>query len=69
VDITFGFSSTQANLMILMTIDDHYKGIPIAYIIFTACTDAKAIHADYDTALNGEANWTLYQWHGYQLAW
>jgi hypothetical protein len=37
--------------MILMTIDNHYKGIPIAYMIFTAHTDAKAIHVDYNTAL------------------
>jgi hypothetical protein len=34
-----------------MAIDEHYKGIPIAYIVFTARADAKAIHADYDTAL------------------
>jgi hypothetical protein len=34
-----------------MAIDNCYKGIPIAYIIFTACMDMKAIHVDYDTAL------------------
>jgi hypothetical protein len=50
-DITFGFSSAQANLLILMTIDDRYKGVPIAYILFTVHADTKAVHADYDTVL------------------
>jgi hypothetical protein len=50
-DITFGFSSARANLMILMAIDNQFKGVPIAYIVFTACADTKAVHADYDTAL------------------
>jgi hypothetical protein len=50
-DITFGFSSTHANLMILMAIDNQFKGMPIAYIVFTACADTKAMHVDYNTKL------------------
>jgi hypothetical protein len=50
-NITFRFSSAQANLLILMAINDCYKGMPIAYIIFTTHADTKAIHVNYDTAL------------------
>lgn len=51
LDLTFGFCSARANLLILMAIDDNYKGVPIGFIIFTARPNAKAVHADYNTDL------------------
>jgi hypothetical protein len=54
MDLTFGFSSARALLVILMAIDDANKGIPIGYIIFTAKREAKAVHADYNTEILDE---------------
>jgi hypothetical protein len=51
MDLTFGFSSARALLVILMVIDDTNKGLPIAQIIFTAKKEAKAVHADYNTRI------------------
>ncbi|RDB27252.1 hypothetical protein Hypma_004515 [Hypsizygus marmoreus] len=51
LDLTFGFCSARANLLIIMAIDDKNKGIPIGLIVFTAKPEAKATHADYDTKL------------------
>ncbi|KAF9469145.1 hypothetical protein BDZ94DRAFT_1303652 [Collybia nuda] len=50
-ELTFGFSSARANLLILMALDDNHKGVPIGLIIFTAKPGTKAIYADYDTKL------------------
>ncbi|TFK20876.1 hypothetical protein FA15DRAFT_564641, partial [Coprinopsis marcescibilis] len=51
MDLTFGFCSAPLLLTILMVIDDNGKGIPVAFIVFTARKSAKAAHADYNTAL------------------
>ncbi len=51
LDLTFGFSSARANLLIIMALDEQKTGIPIGLIIFTAKADAKAVHADYNTEL------------------
>ena len=51
LDLTFGFSSACANLLIIMALDEEKTGIPIGLIIFTAKVDAKAVHADYNTRL------------------
>ncbi|KAF6747490.1 hypothetical protein DFP72DRAFT_1149006 [Ephemerocybe angulata] len=51
MDLTFGFCSARALLVILMVIDDANKGIPVAQMIFTAKKEAKAVHADYNQAL------------------
>jgi hypothetical protein len=51
MDLTFGFFSAQALLLILMALDDNGKGIPIAFILFTARDTDKATHADYNTTL------------------
>ncbi|KAM6503401.1 hypothetical protein JOM56_000344 [Amanita muscaria] len=51
IDLTFGFCSARANLLIVMALDDNKKGIPIGLIVFTARPTARAVHADYDTEL------------------
>jgi len=51
MDLMFGFCSGCALLCILMAIDDRNKGIPIAFIVFTARKNTKATHADYNTKL------------------
>ncbi|KAF6756530.1 hypothetical protein DFP72DRAFT_1066421 [Ephemerocybe angulata] len=51
MDLTFGFSSARALLVILMVIDENNKGIPVAQMIFMARKDTKAVHADYNQAL------------------
>ncbi|TFK60149.1 hypothetical protein BDN72DRAFT_779776, partial [Pluteus cervinus] len=51
MDLTFGFSSARTLLAILMAIDENGKGIPIAFMIFTARKEAQATHASYDTQI------------------
>lgn len=34
-----------------MTLDENWKGVPIAKILFSAIPDAKATHADYNGPL------------------
>ena len=48
MDLTFGLCSSHVLTAILMAIDDHYIGIPIAQFHFTAKKEAKAVHADYN---------------------
>ena len=48
-DLTFGFCSARALLSILMVLDSKGRGLPIAFIIFTARKHARAVHADYNT--------------------
>lgn len=52
-DLTFGFCSARANLWILMVIDEHFRGIPVAYVIFSAkaTTSRRGVHGDYNTGL------------------
>ncbi|KAF9457223.1 hypothetical protein BDZ94DRAFT_1342331 [Collybia nuda] len=54
MDLTFGFCSGHALLAILMVINEHNKGIPIAQLIFTAKKETKAVHMDYDKNLLDE---------------
>ena len=51
MDLTFGFCSARSLLLILLAFGDNGEGIPIAFIIFTARDSAKAVHADYNTAV------------------
>ncbi|KAJ7136679.1 hypothetical protein C8R44DRAFT_608573, partial [Mycena epipterygia] len=51
MDLTFGVCSGCVLLAILMAIDENNHGIPIAEILFSAQKRAKAVHADYDSAL------------------
>ncbi|KAF6743082.1 hypothetical protein DFP72DRAFT_1080829 [Ephemerocybe angulata] len=51
MDLTFGFSSARALLVILLVLNSENTGIPICFIIFTARDTAKATHADYDTQI------------------
>ncbi|KAJ7656078.1 hypothetical protein DFH06DRAFT_1328908 [Mycena polygramma] len=51
MDLTFGFCSGRALLPILMVLDENKKGLPIAFFIFTAKKEAKAVHADYNSEL------------------
>jgi hypothetical protein len=50
MDLTFGVCSAWA-LAILMVIDGKNRGQLVALILFTACKEAKATHADYNGAL------------------
>jgi hypothetical protein len=51
MDLTFGVCSGRALLAILMALDDENKGLPVAFMMFTAKKQTKAVHADYDKAL------------------
>ncbi|KAJ7926377.1 hypothetical protein B0H13DRAFT_1599629, partial [Mycena leptocephala] len=51
MDLTFCVCNGRALLAILMILDDQNKGLPIAFILFTAKKDTKAVHADYDKVL------------------
>lgn len=51
IDLTFGFCSARALLIILMAFNEDGHGIPIGFIVFTARDSAKATHADYNTQL------------------
>jgi hypothetical protein len=53
MDLTFCVCSAQALLVILMAIDDAGSSIPICFMLFTARESAKAVHANYDTAILG----------------
>ncbi|KAI0747612.1 hypothetical protein C8Q80DRAFT_1104039, partial [Daedaleopsis nitida] len=52
-DLTFGFCSARTNLWILMVVDDQFRGIPVAYVIFSAKanTSERGVHGDYNKAL------------------
>ncbi|KAG6876273.1 hypothetical protein C0992_000236 [Termitomyces sp. T32_za158] len=50
---------SHANLLILMAPDKNQKGIPIAFIVFTAKPEAKAVHSDYNGKL---LNFLLEKW-------
>ena len=51
MDGTFGITSAHVLLFILMAIDDHFHGVPITYILFSAQEHSKATHADYNTKI------------------
>ncbi|KAK7014180.1 hypothetical protein R3P38DRAFT_3322138 [Favolaschia claudopus] len=51
MDLTFGICSGRVLLALLMAINDQNHGIPIAAFLFSAKPEAKAVHADHNTAL------------------
>ncbi|KAJ7838337.1 hypothetical protein B0H13DRAFT_1650852, partial [Mycena leptocephala] len=51
MDLTFGFCSGRALLAIMMVLDDQNKGLLVAFLMFTAKKQTKAVHADYDKVL------------------
>ncbi|KAH6884047.1 hypothetical protein BKA70DRAFT_1446097 [Coprinopsis sp. MPI-PUGE-AT-0042] len=51
MDLMFGFCSAPALLLILMALNEHGKGLPIALIVFTAHEHVKAAHTDYNELL------------------
>lgn len=51
LDGTFGVCSTQLLLFIAMVVDEHGKGVPIAFFLFSAPTGNSATHAGYNTAI------------------
>jgi hypothetical protein len=57
MDLTFGICSARALLVIIMAIDNSGHGIPICFMLFTACDSTKAVHADYDTVV---LDWLLH---------
>ncbi|KAJ7153245.1 hypothetical protein C8R46DRAFT_830330, partial [Mycena filopes] len=51
MDLTFGVCNGRALLAIMMGLDDENKGLPLAFMLFTAKKDTKAVHADYNKVL------------------
>lgn len=51
LDGTFGICDRRLLLFIAMAVDEHHKGLPIAFFIFSAPTGSKATHAGYDTSI------------------
>ncbi|KAJ6512098.1 hypothetical protein C8R47DRAFT_1207449 [Mycena vitilis] len=51
MDLTFGVCNGRALLAILMVLDDQQKGLPVAFMLFTAKKSTKAVHADYTKEL------------------
>lgn len=48
LDGTFGVCSSRLLLFIAMAVDEHGKGIPIAFFLFSAPTGNRATHAGYN---------------------
>ncbi|KAK7464182.1 hypothetical protein VKT23_006348 [Stygiomarasmius scandens] len=51
MDLTFGFCNARTLLVNIIAMDDEKKAVPIGHMIFTARKSAKAVHADYNTAV------------------
>ncbi|KAK0480412.1 hypothetical protein EDD18DRAFT_1113512 [Armillaria luteobubalina] len=51
MDLTFGFCAAHCLLAIILTLNEHCEGIPIAFLIFTATKDANTVYTDYGTAI------------------
>lgn len=51
VDGTFGISSSKLLLFIVMGIDEEKRGVPLAFLLFSARADAKQSSSSYDSAL------------------
>ena len=49
LDGTFGICDRQLLLFIGMGIDEHYRGVPVVFLLFSALTGNQATHARYDT--------------------
>ncbi|KAK7441583.1 hypothetical protein VKT23_016575 [Stygiomarasmius scandens] len=50
-DGTFGVASSRILLFIAMGVDEHGKGLPVAFFLFSAPEEAKVTHANYDTTI------------------
>ncbi|KAJ6560824.1 hypothetical protein DFH09DRAFT_1482414 [Mycena vulgaris] len=51
VDGTFGICNSRVLLFIVMVIDENRKGVPVAFLMFSAPTGNKQSSAGYDTAI------------------
>lgn len=51
LDGTFGVVSSRMLLFIAMGVDEHGKGIPLAFFLFSAPAGSQATHAGYDTEI------------------
>ncbi|KAF8057038.1 hypothetical protein FPV67DRAFT_1456570 [Lyophyllum atratum] len=51
LDGTFGVCSARLLLFIAMVVDEHRKGVPVAFFLFSAPTGNRATHAGYNTAI------------------
>ena len=51
LDGTFGICDRRVLLFIAMGVDEEYKGIPLAFFLFSAPTGNRAMHAGYDTSI------------------
>jgi hypothetical protein len=51
VDGTFGICNSRILLFIIMAIDENRKGVPVAFLMFSAPTGNKQLSAGYDTAI------------------
>lgn len=51
LDGTFGVCSTRLLLFIALAVDEHGKGVPIAFFLFSAPSGNRATHAGYNTAI------------------
>jgi len=51
LDGTFGICNHWLLLLIGLTINDQWRGVPIVFFLFSAPTGSQAIHAGYDTEI------------------
>lgn len=51
LDGTFGVVSSRMLLWIALGVDEHGKGVPLAFFLFSAPTGSRATHAGYNTAI------------------
>ncbi|EKM60296.1 uncharacterized protein PHACADRAFT_189436 [Phanerochaete carnosa HHB-10118-sp] len=59
LDRTFGICNRKLLLFIVMAVDEEWKGVPLAFLLFSAPTKNKQTSAGYDTAILTEL---LEQW-------
>ncbi|KAJ3718180.1 hypothetical protein C8R42DRAFT_550444, partial [Lentinula raphanica] len=51
LDGTFGICSSRLLLFIALAVDEDRKGVPIAFLLFSASANARATHASYDSSI------------------
>lgn len=66
LDGTFGVCSTRLLLFIALAVDDHRKGVPIAFFLFSAPTGNRATQAGYNTEILHDllSRWKIHLSHG-----
>lgn len=62
LDGTFGVCSTRLLLFIVMGVDKHGRGVPLAMLLFSAPTGNRATHAGYNTQILTEllTSWNVH---------